>query len=106
SLVSTSRRTPRCSRILPNLSQRLTHRSTGASISAGRREHRDTANGGKIMRVMASAGHFRGSAIAGTRAVMIALDCKEAGRKGLLGFAFRRSKGNGKPEFLRSLKVF
>jgi phosphatidylserine/phosphatidylglycerophosphate/cardiolipin synthase-like enzyme len=55
---------------------------------------------------MASAGHFRASAIAGTRAVMIALDCKEDGRKGLLGFAFRRSKGNGKPEFLRSLKVF
>jgi len=58
------------------------------------------------MRVMASAGPFKASAIAGTRAVMIALDCEDAARKGLLGFAFRRSKGDGKSEFLRSLKVF
>lgn len=43
------------------------------------------------MRVMASAGPFKASAIAGTRAVMIALDCEGAARKGLLGFAFRRS---------------
>jgi phosphatidylserine/phosphatidylglycerophosphate/cardiolipin synthase-like enzyme len=58
------------------------------------------------MRAMASAGQFRASVIAGTRAVMIALDCDNAARKGLLGFAFRRAKGNGQPEFLRSLKVF
>jgi hypothetical protein len=58
------------------------------------------------MRVVTSAGHFKASAIAGTHAVMIALDCQDAARKGLLGFAFRRSKGDGKSEFLRSLKVF
>jgi phosphatidylserine/phosphatidylglycerophosphate/cardiolipin synthase-like enzyme len=58
------------------------------------------------MRAMASAGQFRASAIAGTRAVMIAIDCEDKARQGLLGFAFRRAKGNGKPEFLRSLKVF
>jgi hypothetical protein len=62
---------------------------------------------GKIaMRATASAGPFKASAIAGTRAVMIALDCDDAARKGLLGFAFRRAKGGGPPEFLRSLKVF
>lgn len=58
------------------------------------------------MRATASAGPFKASAIAGTRAVMIALDCSDEARKGLLGFAFRRAKGAGKPEFLRSLKVF
>ncbi len=58
------------------------------------------------MRTTASAGDFRANAIAGTRAVMIAIDCAEEARKGLLGFAFRRSKGKGKPEYLRSLKVF
>ena len=59
------------------------------------------------MRSDASAGNFKARAIAGTRAVMIALDCDNAARKGLLGFAFRRKRGaNGKPEWLRSLKVF
>jgi hypothetical protein len=55
---------------------------------------------------MASAGDFRASAIAGTRAVLIALDCDDASRKGLLGFAFRRARDTGEPKFLRSLKVF
>ena len=58
------------------------------------------------MRAAASAGDFKASAIAGTRAVMIALNCTKEARTGLLGFTFRRSKGNGKPEPLRSLKVF
>ncbi|UFS77027.1 phospholipase D-like domain-containing protein [Tardiphaga sp. 37S4] len=58
------------------------------------------------MRVTTSAGAFEASAIAGTRAIMIALNCDEAACKGLLGFAFRRARGAGKPEFLRSLKVF
>ena len=58
------------------------------------------------MRAKASAGEFKASAIAGTRAVMIALDCDKEARKGLLGFTFRRAKGAGKPEWLRSLKVF
>ena len=49
---------------------------------------------------------FRACAIVGTRAVMIALDCDEEARRGLLGFAFRRAKGDGQPEWLRSFKVF
>ena len=60
------------------------------------------------MRAKASAGQFRAHAIAGTRAVMIALDCDNEGRKGLLGFAFRRQRlGRDRdPKWLRSLKVF
>ncbi|MGM4999488.1 phospholipase D-like domain-containing protein [Tardiphaga sp. 538_B7_N1_4] len=58
------------------------------------------------MRVTTSAGAFEASAIAGTRAIMIALNCDEAACKGLLGFAFQRARGAGRPEFLRSLKVF
>lgn len=60
------------------------------------------------MRVSTSAGKFRAQAIAGTRAVMIALDCDDGARKGLLGFAFRRQRLGADPEprWLRSLKVF
>lgn len=60
------------------------------------------------MRVNASAGKFKASAIAGTRAIMIALDCEEDARNGLLGFAFQRQHvaKDAKPEWLRSLKVF
>ena len=55
-----------------------------------------------------SAGKFRARAIAGTRAIMIALDCDEAARPGLMGFAFRRKRVGVDPEpkWLRSLKVF
>jgi PLD-like domain len=64
--------------------------------------------GAKAMRVNTSTGKFKASAIAGTRAIMIALDCDEDARKGLLGFAFRRQRvGEGsEPKWLRSLKVF
>jgi hypothetical protein len=60
------------------------------------------------MRTEASAGEFRAHAIAGTRAVMIALDCDDDARKGLLGFAFRRQRvgTDPQPKWLRSLKVF
>jgi hypothetical protein len=60
------------------------------------------------MRTGTSAGKFRGQAIAGTRAVMIALDCDDDAREGLLGFAFRRQRvgADEKPKWLRSLKVF
>ena len=60
------------------------------------------------MRTGTSAGKFRGQAIAGTRAVMIALDCDDDAREGLLGFAFRRQRvgADAKPKWLRSLKVF
>jgi hypothetical protein len=44
------------------------------------------------MRVTTSAGQFKAKAIAGTRTVMIALDCDNEARKGLLGFAFRRKR--------------
>lgn len=42
------------------------------------------------MRVLKQQGDFRAKAIAGTRAVLIALDCAEPRRHGLLGFAFKR----------------
>lgn len=60
------------------------------------------------MRVTASAGDFRVKAIAGTHTVLIALDCAEARRHGLLGFAFKRQvKDSGQPaRWLRSQKVF
>lgn len=53
-----------------------------------------------------SQGDFRAFAIAGTRAIMIALDCKDSARKGLLGFAFRRRRQGGESKWLRSQKVF
>src|SRR5262245_54896069 len=61
-----------------------------------------------MMRVSTSEGRFRAKAIAGTRAGMIALDCDDSARKGLLGFAFRRQRVGTDPEpkWLRSLKVF
>jgi len=60
------------------------------------------------MRVSASVGEFRAQVIAGTRAVMIAIDCDDQARKGLLGFAFRRQRVgvDAEPKWLRSLKVF
>lgn len=55
-----------------------------------------------------SVGKFRARAIAGTRAIMLALDCDDDARSGLLGFAFRRQQvgADPKPKWLRSLKVF
>jgi phosphatidylserine/phosphatidylglycerophosphate/cardiolipin synthase-like enzyme len=61
------------------------------------------------MRTSGGTGDFKAKAIAGTHTVLIALDCPEARRKGLMGFAFQReiagpnSRG---PKFLRSQKVF
>src|SRR5688572_19378508 len=61
------------------------------------------------MRVVKAEGDFRAKAIAGTYSVLIALDCAEARRHGLMGFAFRRevigAPGFG-PKWLRSQKVF
>lgn len=70
---------------------------------------REYLGGGLSMRVSATGGDFRAKAIAGTRAVLIALDCKEERRAGLKGFAFEREHvgaGNAGPQWLRSLKVF
>ena len=61
------------------------------------------------MRVVAAGGDFRVKAIAGTHTVLVALDCMEARRHGLMGFAFRRETvgtEDGGPKWLRSLKVF
>jgi phosphatidylserine/phosphatidylglycerophosphate/cardiolipin synthase-like enzyme len=61
------------------------------------------------MRVTKSEGDFSVKAIAGTRAGLIALNCVEARRHGLLGFAFEReTAGVADPDsrFLRSGKVF
>ena len=51
---------------------------------------------------------FKAKAIGGTHVILIALDCPEAVRKGLKGFAFKRELvgGNQAAKFLRSQKVF
>jgi len=61
------------------------------------------------MRITAKKGRFRAKVIAGTRAVLVALDCDESSRHGLMGFAFRRETvgvKDDKPKWLRSQKVF
>lgn len=61
------------------------------------------------MRVVKTQGDFKAKAIAGTHTVLIALDCVEARRHGLLGFAFKREivgAGGAGGKWLRSLKVF
>jgi phosphatidylserine/phosphatidylglycerophosphate/cardiolipin synthase-like enzyme len=58
------------------------------------------------MRARASSGDFKAVAIAGTRAILIALNCTNQARKGLLGFAFRRDQSGSGGKWLRSLKVF
>ena len=45
-------------------------------------------------------------AIAGTRAILIALNMRDEGRKGLLGFAYRWSVGDGEFQWLKGMKVF
>ena len=49
---------------------------------------------------------FAAKAIAGTHTILIALDCKEECRHGLLGFAFKREVAGGGEKWLTSLKVF
>jgi len=52
---------------------------------------------------------FEAKAIAGTHTILLALNCPEAIRKGLKGFAFEREMigpGSKGPKFLRSQKVF
>ena len=58
------------------------------------------------MRLMANAQRdFRARVISGTHTILLALDCPEKRRKGLLGFAFQRDGGKGL-KWLRSQKVF
>jgi phosphatidylserine/phosphatidylglycerophosphate/cardiolipin synthase-like enzyme len=58
------------------------------------------------MRATTKNKSFKAFAVAGTRAIMIALDCTKPAREGLLGFAFRRSQSGDQGKWLRSLKVF
>ena len=60
------------------------------------------------MRFTKTAGDFSAKVITGTHTILMALNCKDARRKGLLGFAFKREiVGSGQPaKWLRSLKVF
>jgi phosphatidylserine/phosphatidylglycerophosphate/cardiolipin synthase-like enzyme len=60
------------------------------------------------MRFTQTAGDFSAKVITGTHAILMALNCKDERRKGLLGFAFKREVvGSGQPaKWLRSLKVF
>lgn len=61
------------------------------------------------MRVVCTKGDFRAKAIAGTRTVLLALDCEESRRHGLMGFAIRREAvgaASTGSKWLRSLKVF
>lgn len=60
------------------------------------------------MRVSASAGDFSVRAIAGTQVVLMAMDCPEPRRSGLLGFAIAKKRSDPESQFrwLRSLKVF
>ena len=51
-------------------------------------------------------GKLRVRAIAGTRAILIALDMDEADRKGLKGFAMRSGKAGGPLQWLTGMKVF
>src|SRR4051812_487081 len=60
-------------------------------------------------RVNPTARGFEALAISGTHTVLIALNCPDATRKGLMGFAFEREQvgpGSKGPKLLRSLKVF
>src|SRR5262245_3396671 len=60
------------------------------------------------MRVVASSGDFRVKSIAGTHTILVALDCAESRRRGLLGFAFKRQIAGqaGGERWLRGQKVF
>src|SRR5919198_3850747 len=54
-----------------------------------------------------AARDFQARAISGTHTILVALDCPEKRRRGLLGFAFQRERvGTGGPKWLRSQKVF
>jgi hypothetical protein len=53
-----------------------------------------------------SDGKLRVTAIAGTRAVLIALDMNDADRKGLTGFAMRSGKAGQPLQWLTGMKVF
>src|SRR5258705_795457 len=62
-----------------------------------------------MRKTVQAAQDFRAKAISGIRTILIALDCPEERRKGLLGFAFEREAIGARtagPKWLRSQKVF
>ena len=61
------------------------------------------------MRTTGGEGDFKAKVISGTHTILIALNCPEARRKGLKGFAFQRQMAgtdSAAPRYLRSQKVF
>jgi phosphatidylserine/phosphatidylglycerophosphate/cardiolipin synthase-like enzyme len=56
--------------------------------------------------VRSQSGKLEACAIAGTRAILIALNVADEDRNGLMGFAFRWKVGNGDFEWLKGMKVF
>lgn len=63
------------------------------------------------MRLLHKQGDFAAKVIAGTHTILMALNCSDKSRKGLMGFAFKRevlgkAKSNGGDKWLRSQKVF
>lgn len=61
------------------------------------------------MRIVKTQGNFKAKAISGTHTVLIALNCADEFRQGLMGFAFKREvvgSADAKAKWLRSLKVF
>jgi len=53
-----------------------------------------------------SSGKLHAFAIAGTRAILVALNMSNQDRKGLMGFAFQRKTPNGEFQYLSGMKVF
>lgn len=64
------------------------------------------------MRLLQQQGDFAAKVIAGTHTILIALNCSDKSRKGLMGFAFKReivgkaNSNGGGDKWLRSQKVF
>ena len=58
------------------------------------------------MRVPQTAGDFKVKAISGIHTVLLALDCAEPRRHGLLGFGVKRGSAEQPEKWLRSQKVF
>jgi len=58
------------------------------------------------MRVTQTAGDFKVKAISGIHTVLLALDCAEPRRHGLLGFGVKRGSAGQSEKWLRSQKVF
>ncbi|MET4175928.1 phosphatidylserine/phosphatidylglycerophosphate/cardiolipin synthase-like enzyme [Bradyrhizobium sp. LA6.1] len=58
------------------------------------------------LKATSKSGKLQVAAFAGTRAILIALNMSDSDRKGLLGFAFKRSIENGPGQWLKGMKTF